>query len=115
MTGPTITNEEGRSSRTETGRVVQEADENQDEDEAATNKNPAKKCLEMLAKIAELDDDHNKFYELFVKCMKLRIRENSIDDSKIPELLKSKTSTSGDEQNNLKEYVDRMKGELNDI
>ena len=42
--------------------------------------------------------------------MKLGFHEDTENDSKIAELLKS-----GDEQTNLKEYVDCMKGELNDI
>ena len=30
--------------------------------------------------IAELNDDHKKYYERFVQCMKLGIHENSVDD-----------------------------------
>ena len=59
--------------------------------------------------IAELNDDNKKFYEQFVKCMKLGIRENSVDDFEIAELLMFNTSKSGDEQISFKEYVDRMK------
>ena len=43
-------------------------------------KNHVKRCLNMLVEIAELFDDYKKFYERFVKCMKLGIHENSIDD-----------------------------------
>ena len=67
--------------------------------------NLAKKCLEMLAEITELNDDHKKFYEQFVKCMKLEIAE----------LLRFNTSEPGDEQISFKEYVDRMKERQNEI
>ena len=76
--------------------------------------NHVKKYLEMLAEIAELNDDHEKFYEQFVECMKLGIRDNSVDDLEIAELLRFITSKSGDEQISVKEYVDRMKEGRND-
>ena len=47
--------------------------------------------------------------------MKLGIYENFVDGSEIAESLRSNTSKSGDEQTNLKERVDRMKGDLRDI
>ena len=72
----------------------------------------AEKCLEMFTEIAELNDDHKKLYEQFVKCMKLGILENSVDDFEIVELLRSNTSKLEDEKINWKEYVDRMKDEL---
>ena len=75
------------------------------------NQTPGRVCDE----IAELNDDHKKFYEQFVKCMKLGIRENSVDDFEIAELLRINTSKSGDEQISLEEYVDRMKEGQNDI
>ena len=65
--------------------------------------------------IAELNDDRNKFYKQFVKCMKLGIHENSVDDFEIAKLLRINTSKSGDEQISLKEYVDHMKEGQNDI
>ena len=61
--------------------------------------------LEMLAEIAEQKDDRNKFYEQFVKCMKL----------KTAEMLRFNTSKPGDERINFKEYVDRMKKGQNDV
>ena len=72
-------------------------------------KNHVMKCTDMFDEIAELSDDRKKFYEQFVKCMKLWIRENSVDDLEIAELLRFNTSKSGDEQIIFKEYVDRMK------
>ena len=65
--------------------------------------------------IAEKKDEYEKFYEQFVKCMKLGIHENSVDDFEIAELLRSNTSKLEDEKMNWKEYVDRMKERLNDI
>ena len=49
------------------------------------------------------------FYEQFGKCLKLGIHEDSTNRTQIPELLRFSTSKSGDEQINLKEYVDRIK------
>ena len=72
-------------------------------------KNHVTKYLEMLAEIAEVNDDYKKFYERFVKCMKLGIHENSVDNAETAELLRFNTSKPGDEQISLKEYVDRMK------
>ena len=73
------------------------------------------KCLEMLAEIAELNDAHKKFHEQSVKCMKLGIYEDSTVGVKTVEVLRFNTSESGGERINLKEYVDRMKEDQNDI
>ena len=54
-----------------------------------------KRCLGMLAEITEKEDDYRK--------------------AKVTELLRLNDSASEDEQPDLKEYVDRTKGELNDI
>ena len=72
-------------------------------------KNHVKKCLGMFAELAERKDDYMMSSDECRKCMKLGLDEDTEDDSKIAELLKS-----GDEQMILEEYVDRMKGELND-
>ena len=77
-------------------------------------KNHVMKCMDMFDEIAELSDDRKKFYEQFVKCVKLGIRENSVDDLEIAELLRFNTSKSGDEQISFKEHVDRMKEGQND-
>ena len=71
-------------------------------------KNRVTKYLEMLAETAELDDDRKKFYERFVKCMKLGIRENSVDDVETAELMRFNTFKPGDEQISFEGYVDRM-------
>ena len=65
-------------------------------------------------KLPKKKDEYEKSYEQFVKCMKLGIRENSVDDFEIVELLRFNTSKSGDEQISFKEYVDRMKEGQND-
>ena len=77
-------------------------------------KNRVTKYLEMLAEIAELNDAYKKFYEQFVKCVKLGIHENSVDGVEIAELLRFNTSKPGDEQINFEEYADRMKEGQND-
>ena len=78
-------------------------------------KNLAKKCLEMLAEIAELRDDHAESYEQFGKCLNSGNHEDSTVRAKTAELLRLNASVSEDEQLNLKEYVDRRKDELSDI
>ena len=73
-------------------------------------KNQVKKCLEILAEIAELKDDYEKFYEQYGKC---RNDEDSTVGVKTAELLTF--NTSGDEQICSREHVDRMKEGQNDI
>ena len=63
-------------------------------------KNHVKKCLEMLAEITEWNDDCEKFYEQFGKCLSLGIHE--------AELLRFNTSKPGDEQISFKEYEDQL-------
>ena len=70
-------------------------------DEAVTNQNSVKKCLEMFAEIADMQDDH-KFYKQFDRCMKLGILEGCTNRTEIAELLRSNTSKFGDEQTDLK-------------
>ena len=69
-------------------------------------KDHVKKRLDILAEIAELNDDYKKFYERCVKCMNLGICENSVDDSEIAKLLRLNTSMSGDEQISSEVFVD---------
>ena len=67
-------------------------------------KNHVTKYLEMLAEIAELNDDRKKFYERFFKRMKLETAE----------LLRFNTFKPGDEHFSFEECV-RMTEEQNDI
>ena len=69
----------------------------------------------MFAEIAEKKDDYEKFHEQFGKCLQLGIHEGSTNRAKVAELLRFNTSRSGDEQTNVKEYMDRMKDGQNDI
>jgi molecular chaperone HtpG len=72
-------------------------------------KNLVKKCMEMFEEIMEDKDMSKKFYEQFSKNMKLGIHEDSTNRKKISEILRYHTSSSGDEQTSLKDYVSRMK------
>ena len=76
-------------------------------------KNHVTKCMDMFGEIAEWNDDRKKFYEQRFKCM-LGIREDSVDDFEIAELLRFFTSKPGDEQISFKEYADRIKEGQND-
>ena len=56
-------------------------------------KNHVKKCLEMLAEITELNDDCQKFYEQFGKCLSLGIHEDQLAmDTKFLQSLKTRCS-----------------------
>ena len=72
-------------------------------------KNIIKKCLELFSELSSDTDKYKKFYEQYSKNLKLGIYEDSTNRSKIAELLRYNTSTSGDEMSSLKEYVSRMK------
>ena len=72
-------------------------------------KNIIKKCLELFTELSSDTDKYKKFYEQYSKNLKLGIYEDSTNRSKIAELLRYNTSTSGDEMSSLKDYVTRMK------
>jgi molecular chaperone HtpG len=72
-------------------------------------KNIIKKCLELFSELSSDTDKYKKFYEQYSKNLKLGIYEDSTNRSKIAELLRYNTSTSGDEMSSLKDYVTRMK------
>ena len=61
-------------------------------------KNHVKKCLEMFAEIAALNDDHMKFHEQFGKCNKLGVNDDSTVGVKIAELLRPNVSASTGER-----------------
>merc|ERR1712121_417611 len=72
-------------------------------------KNLVKKCLEMFDDIVQDKDLSVKFFGQFAKNIKLGIHEDSTNRKKLSELLRYHSSSSGEEQTSLKDYVGRMK------
>merc|ERR1719237_205591 len=78
-------------------------------------KSITKKCLEMIAEVAENSEDWKKFYEQFSKNLKLGIHEDQTNREKLANFLRYHTSKSGEDMISLKEYVARMKEGQKDI
>merc|ERR1712066_118130 len=78
-------------------------------------KSITKKCLELIAEVAENSEDWKKFYEQFSKNLKLGIHEDQTNREKLANMLRYNTSKSGEDQISLKEYVARMKEGQKDI
>merc|ERR1712226_816990 len=78
-------------------------------------KSITKKCLELIAEVAENSEDWKKFYEQFSKNLKLGIHEDQQNREKLSNFLRYHTSKSGEDMISLKEYVARMKEGQKDI
>ena len=63
----------------------------------------------MFEDIVQDKDLSAKFFEQFAKNIKLGIHEDSTNRKKLSELLRYHSSSSGEEQTSLKDYVGRMK------
>lgn len=71
-------------------------------------KNIVKKCIELFNEIKENEDEYKTFYSQFSKNIKLGIHEDSTNREKLSELLMFSSSTSGDQEITLKQYVENM-------
>lgn len=78
-------------------------------------RNIIKKSIELFNEIAEDDEKFKTFYEQFSKNIKLGIHEDTVNKDKLIELLRFKTSNSGDNLVPLKDYVERMKKDQKEI
>merc|ERR1719502_2184664 len=72
-------------------------------------RNLVKQCIQLFNELAENKEKYDKFYEQFGKNLKLGVHEDTNNRAKIAELLRFKTTKSGDELVGFKEYVERMK------
>jgi len=69
----------------------------------------------MFEDLAKNKTDYDKFYENYSKNIKLGIHEDSTNRTKLADLLRYKTSKSGDDSSSLKDYVTKMHKDQKDI
>ncbi len=68
-------------------------------------KNLVKKSLDLFSEIAEDKDNFNKFYEAFGKNVKLGVREDAQNRSRLAEFLRFYSTKSSEEMISLKGKV----------
>ena len=80
-----------------------------------TKKDLMENCFEMFAEIAEMQGGCKKFHEQFGEYLMLALHGDSVNQTTIAEWLTFDAFNFGVEQLYLREYVDRMKENQNDI